>query len=567
MTSIVKKVIRGKPYYYARQCKRVGGKPKIVWQKYLGRPDDILAAMSGDANPKPTTALVREFGAVAALHGLAQRLRLAEHIDRHVPKRGPGPSVGTYLSVAALNRCVAPCSKASIAKWFGNTVLTRLLDIEARQLGSQRFWDNMHRVSPQAIRAIERDLVADLVREFDVDPRRVLFDATNFFTFIDTFNARSTLAQRGHSKEGRKALRIVGVALLVAADGHLPLLHRTYPGNTPDAPTFAGLTGALAARYRDIRRDAERITLVFDKGNNSKDNLQAVAESPYHFIGSLAPARYPDLLATPADKLRPLDGDGLPGVRAHRTVRTVFGAQCTVLVTHNENLFDAQSQTLLREIAKRRQRLRELQQRLRGWRSGRVRGPRPPTAESVEKKVSAWLKARHMKDLFKVGIEDRDGLPRLQYRFDRRAWLRLQKTLLGKTLIFTDNADWSDAEIVRGYRAQHHVENAFRDMKNPHHIALRPQHHWTDQKIEVHVFCCVLALLLCSLLQREMRRRGLPYSISGLLEQLGGIREVGVVYPASGKRRNPTVHMTVSQMTDDQRALYDALDLKRYSAA
>ena len=83
----------------------------------------------------------------------------------------------------------------------------------------------------------------------------------------------------------------------------------------------------------------------------------------------------------------------------------------------------------------------------------------------------------------------------------------------------------------------------------------------------MHVFCCVLALLLCSLLQREMRRRGLPYSISGLLEQLGGIREVGVVYPASGKRRNPTVHMTVSQMTDDQRALYDALDLKRYSAA
>ena len=76
----------------------------------------------------------------------------------------------------------------------------------------------------------------------------------------------------------------------------------------------------------------------------------------------------------------------------------------------------------------------------------------------------------------------------------------------------------------------------------------------------MHVFCCVLALLLCSLLQREMRRRGLPYSISGLLEQLGGIREVGVVYPASGKRRHDR------QMTDDQRALYDAL-VKRYSAA
>ena len=565
MVSIVKKTIRGKPYYYARQCKRVDGKPKIVWQKYLGRPDDILAAMSGDANPKPTAALVREFGAVAALLGLAQRLRLVEHIDRHVPKRGSGPSVGTYLLVATLNRCVAPCSKASIAKWFDNTVLNRLLDIEARQLSSQRFWDNMDRVSRQAIQAIERDLVAGLVREFDVDPRRVLFDATNFFTFIDTFNTRSTLAQRGHGKEGRN-LRIVGLALLVAADSHLPLLHRTYAGNTPDAPTFASLTDALAARYRDICRAAEHITLVFDKGNNSKDNLQAVAESPYRFIGSLVPAQHPDLLKTPARKLRPLDGDGLPGVSAWRTVRTVLGAQRTVLVTYNENLFAAQSQTLLREIAKRRQRLRELQHRLQGWRSGRVRGPRRPAVEGVEKKVAAWLKARHMKDLFKVDIGESDGLPRLHYRFDRRAWQRLQKTLLGKTLIFTDNADWSDAEIVRGYRAQHHVENAFRHMKNPHYIALRPQHHWTDQKIEVHVFCCVLALLLCSLLQRETRRRGLSCSISELLERLGRIREVGVVYPSPGKRRAPTVQMTVSQMTDDQRALYDALDLRRYLA-
>ena len=32
MASITKKMIRGKPYYYARECKRVKGKPKIVWQ-------------------------------------------------------------------------------------------------------------------------------------------------------------------------------------------------------------------------------------------------------------------------------------------------------------------------------------------------------------------------------------------------------------------------------------------------------------------------------------------------------------------------------------------------------
>src|SRR5262249_20368106 len=148
-------------------------------------------------------AVLTEFGAVAALFDVARRLRLADHIDRHVPaRRGPrGPSVGTYLLLAALNRCVEPTSKTRLAAWFGRTVLRRLLDVRPEQLTSQRFWDQMHRVRPEAIVAIERDLAAHLTQEFALDVRQLLFDATNFFTFLDTFNERCTLGQRGHSKE------------------------------------------------------------------------------------------------------------------------------------------------------------------------------------------------------------------------------------------------------------------------------------------------------------------------------------------------------------------------------
>ena len=178
--------------------------------------------------------------------------------------------------------------------------------------------------------------------------------------------------------------------------------------------------------------------------------------------------------------------------------------------------------------------------------------------------MQGWLAARHMKDLFNVDVTERDGLPHLSYRFNHRAWQKLQNTLLGKTLLFTDNDDWSDANIVRGYRAQHHVETGFRCMKDPHHISLRPQHHWTDQKIEVHVFCCVLALMLCSLLRRELQQRGIDLSIPAMLDQLGEIREVGVVYAAEDKRRKPTIQMTLSRLSKEQQALYKALNLARY---
>jgi transposase len=568
VASLVKKMIRGKPYYYARECKRVNGKPKIVWQKYLGRADDIITALAtGPATaspPQPREALVADFGAVVALYDLAARLRLVEFIDRHVRKARGGPSVGTYLLVAALNRCVDPCSKAGIAEWFQSTALRRLIPIEARQLSSQRFWDNMDRVSPDAIAAIEQDLTAHLVREFDLDLQRVLFDATNFFTFIDTFNERCTIAQRGKSKEGRRSLRIIGLALLVSADFHVPLLHRTYPGNQPDAPTFASLTNELVKRYRQLTDGAEHVTIIFDKGNNSQDNLDAIKDSPYHFVGSLVPTQHPELLKIPERRFYSLAGDGFPAVRAYRTTKKVFGVVRTVLVTYNDNLFVAQSQTLLREIAKRQQRLRQLQLQLNRRRVGKVRGGKPPTVAGTKKKVDGWLKARHMKDLFAVEITERKGLPTLTYRFDKRAWERLQKTLLGKNILFTDNDDWTDAEIVHGYRSQHHVESAFRSMKDPMHICLRPQHHWTDQKIEVHVFYCVLALTLCSLLRRELHQRGIDRSIPDLLDQLAKIREVGVVFAPEGRKRIPTIKTTLSAMTEDQKALYDALDLSRY---
>jgi hypothetical protein len=81
------------------------------------------------------------------------------------------------------------------------------------------------------------------------------------------------------------------------------------------------------------------------------------------------------------------------------------------LVTYNENLFVAQSRTLLREIAKRQQLLRQLQHQLRRHREGQVRGPKPPTLQGTSNKVQGWLKARHMKELFQVEITESEGSP------------------------------------------------------------------------------------------------------------------------------------------------------------
>ncbi len=52
-----------------------------------------------------------------------------------------------------------------------------------------------------------------------------------------------------------------------------------------------------------------------------------------------------------------------------------------------------------------------------------------------------------------------------------------------------------------------------------------------------------------------------------MLEELSQIREVAVVYAPQTKGDQPIIEMTTSQMSENQHALYDALDLKRHLAS
>jgi transposase len=564
MPSLTKKIIRGKPYYYLRESQRVGGKPKIVSTIYLGPPQRLLDRL---LRPEPLRVALTEFGASAAVFALAQALDVVATIDCHVPKRGAlGASVGQYLLVAALNRCVAPCSKAQIGDWYAKTALRRLLPLAAGQLTSQRFWDNMTRVTAEHIAAIEQDLARTAVARFGLDLRCLLFDATNFFTFVDSFNARTSLPQRGHSKEGRANLRLLGLALLVTSDGEVPLFHHPYAGNQHDAVTFKSVAEDLFERCRALAQGACDVTLVFDKGNNSADTLGAVGESGFHFVGSLVPMQHHDLLTISRKAMRRLDPVQLPAVWATRTRKVVFGVERTILCTFNQELFDAQTRTLAREIRKRRRKLQKFQTRLERRQPG-ARG-KAPTVEGVHKHVKEILHGRHMADLFTVQTrKTRQGLPRLSFRFREKAYRTLASTLLGKTIIFTDRSDWSDEQIVLAYRAQHHVEADFRRLKDPHYLTFRPTFHWTDQKLRVHAFYCVLALMLLNLLRRQLAQAGIALSIVRMMALLADIHEVTLLYPAPPGSKKPFARTVLSDMDPLQRKIVDVLGLERYRPA
>lgn len=566
MPSLTPKVIDGHTYYYARYCQRVEGRPKIVRQVYLGKIEDLVAAAESNRQPpQPQETVVAAFGDVAALWQVAERLEVLPLLDSILPaKRDQGLSCGQYLLLAALNRVVAPTSKLQFAEWYRQTILTRLLPADPAWLSSQNFWNHMDLVTADHITAFEQQMSRRLIERLQLDLRALVYDGTNFFTYINT-RTPATLPRRGHNKQKRGDLRQVSLGLLVSTDFHIPLLHWVYAGNVADSVEFRSVTEELAVHYRELAQTCEHITLVFDKGNNSQEAFDTLAASPFHFVGSLVPSQHADLLAVPRRRFRALPNPRLDGVEVYRTEKKVFGRPHTVVVTFNQRLLDGQMQGLTANLNKARGKLRELQQQLRRWREGKLKGKRP-TLAGVQNQVRSICSAQHLKSILKAEVKQvRRGLE-LIFSTDQSALDRLCRLQLGKTILFTDNADWSDEEIVLAYRSQYHIEDAFKQMKNPHFLHWSPMFHWTDSKIRVHAFYCVLALTLSSVLQREVWHKGEPLSINRLLEELGEIRETLVIYPRrQGQRQNQTA-TCLTRMNPLQQRLFSRLDLQRYAS-
>jgi transposase len=572
MASLIRKIKKGKAYWYAVECRRVDGKPRIAWQKYLGRADDILKATQAATAPPPQEVLLRQFGAVAALLDVAGQLDVIGTIDRHVRKRHQGASIGQYLLLAAINRACDPKSKLQIGEWYQQTVLGRLWKLPVETFSSQRFWDAMDAVHPEAIAAIERDLVDRLLKTVALDLRAILYDTTNFATFIHTLNDRNGLAQRGHAKSKRHDLRLVGLALVVTRTFGIPLLHETYAGNVNDSTQFGSLALQLAERYRQLASTCQDLTLVFDKGNNSEDNFTLLGMEQVHFVASLVASQHSDLLEIPLEQYQPLQGDEWAGVRAYRCQRDIFGQSRTVVVTFSESFFSQQAQALLAGLAKAVRQLDELAKRLRVWHSPRQgqRKPagRPPGRSAVERQVAQILSAQHMRQLVRTEIGDTPaGVPKLNFTSDQDALHRLIERICGKTVLFTDRQAWSNEQIVAAYRGQSGIEERFRDMNHWDFLRWSPMYHWTDQKIRVHAFYCVLALLLVGVLRKRLSEGGIDLPPHALLDSLGKILETVVIYPPAHPPSPPRLAATLSRLDPQQKSLYNALNLAKWRSS
>ena len=548
------KTIKGHRYLYAVRSGRIDGKPRRIEQIYLGKLEDLVAAKEREG--RPSSVQTRRFGAVATLWALSEELGLREEIDRHCSASGPGASIGTYLVLAAINRTVDVRSKRGFAEWYEHTSLPRLAGVPAATLTSQAFWTAMDRFPvDQAAQPILTALVNKLLPEVG-RPDVIPFDASNFFTFMASSNGRPELPQRGHNKAKRHDLRQVGWALAAAAELQLPLFSHVYAGNQPDVVTFKEAWPKLLQVLHEL--NLQEATLVFDKGNVSKENLKLADQSGFSYVTSLAPHFFPDLLAVPLSEFsRPTAGSELPeGFLLQRVEREIWKRQRVVVQSWSPALAAGQEAGVRQHLAKAERKLRDLQAGLERRQQPGYRG-RKPIREAVEKAVRAALRAQHLSRLLKVSISEQDGSLQLSYEIDESHLDHLKAHLFGRRIWVTDHRDWSAEQIVRAGHQQSDCENCFRDLHGEDPVAWTPMWHWTDQKIRTHAFYMTLSLLLSRLLLFRARQAGDYRGLKAIIADLHSIDECLLVYPAAGPhgQGRPRVITTLTDRSPQQQRL------------
>ena len=238
--------------------------------------------------------------------------------------------------------------------------------------------------------------------------------------------------------------------------------------------------------------------------------------------------------------------------KVHRTSKIVFGTKRTIVLTYNP------------ATAKRQERIFEFQmaRAIKEAKAFFETIAEEPTKE-VEAQMRAYLKTHQAGTSrtlryyeFKVW---HNGWRNMFSIRRKRGEVAQKRAAFGKKIVFTSLKDATTQTILDYQKSSCQIEDGFHHVKDRDLAAYHPGYHWTDSKIRVHAFVCVLALLLLKLLQYMARQEGLGMSCKVLIEELEEITMVILVYPNRKTARKVT---TLSRV---QQSLFDLFGLGRYT--
>ena len=419
--------------------------------------------------------------------------------------------VAAIARILTVNRCLDPLAKSRTPGWFRGTALPWIMDTHPDSINTSRIFREL-----EVIEGHKESICEHLYKKFcleDPEAMRSVFYDLSSATFS---GSRCVLMKWGQCKEGYG--HHVVLALVVNQDG-LPFYWEVLPGGTADAKTLTW----LLERFQD-RFDVSKMTLVFDRGMVSEDNLLLLEQAKVKYISAMDKSQLEKISGIDFQQFSAIDpehmDEGLPlftKLNDATYYREVSGdADRRYILCFNPQLFRDQRQARCQAITDFQSFVDMMNQELLAAKHSRQYQATYDKFKRrlVKVKLSGFteLKLNPVQILKKAAngkkrtVETFEGVMEI----DEEA-LKTAGRLDGFWLLVTNHTERDDGayklsprDVINPYREKVVIESAFRDIKS--FIEVAPMYVWTAEHVRAHFTICVLSYLIDRTLTLRLHR-------------------------------------------------------------
>jgi transposase len=487
-----------------------------------------------DARTRFETRLV---GALPMAVAFLETLEVAKTIDELVPWEGEVP-LGILVEILILNRLLSPTPLFRVGEWARETAVTEYYGLTEEELNDDRLGRALERLFQHRV-TVQAGLVANAVKKFRLDVRRIHYDISNVELFGNYERQLEKAAAReqadgeqeegesaategvagpqpkyGRTKSGRKNVKQIQFGINVLGDGAVPVGVLPLDGNTAEVNTHLRNLKLLEG----ILPHSPEIYIA-DTKLDAPENLLGIAVNKGKFVcgGVFQPRlkkefrklrrekKFQKVDYCPKSKLhlpeekRPkyqvaevpakLDGhvDGRPVCLRYRLIYVWSEAKAA-----------EEAKTRERHVAKIGEEFEKVERNLNKY------------SLTTEKKIVARLEGA--KNRYDVGEvfqyqlrKNRQGEFSLSWKIDQAA-LRARQEVEGGYVLKTNlsKKESPATRVLEEYKEQTHVERRIRNLKGP--LAVAPMMLEKPERMGGLLLILMSALMVMALMERAVRR-------------------------------------------------------------
>jgi len=453
------------------------------------KDDDVISIHTD----KVEMEKAREVGPVHVGYQFWKKLEM----DGILKRAGFSEKVRLLTLLMVMNRLILPSSEHKMPDWINGTALSDILSVDLASLNDDALYRNLDKLYPR--RGMIEALLAEKEKNlFSLDDTIYLYDLTS--TYFEGECLLNPQAKRGYSRDKRFDAKQVLVGLVIDRDG-FPKAHEIFSGERKDSTTLTEMLDTLERRVGK----REEATVVVDRGMAFEDNIDEIKRKKYHYIvatrqqernqylDEFEKGGFHELLrnTSPTNPAQKKSGVFIKKMKQ--------GDELYVLCLSDKR---SEKDKAIRESHEKKL-LADLKKLAKRITTGRLK-----KKEKIYEAIGR-IKERYPRVARYYKIEYDSLIKELSYR-ENAERKGLAESLDGSYMLRTDRTRMSDDEIWRTYSLLTRCENAFRNMKSP--LCERPIFHQLKERVQTHIFLCILAYHLLVAIEKTLFDEGIHTS-------------------------------------------------------